>query len=713
MLSNLSILLILLNDRQLHSVNAKKYLPIMGMLIGAIVFFSIYGNKILDPTFIKWTLQGDASQNYLGWHFFRSEPWTFPLGVIKSYRYPQGTSIIFTDSIPLLAFPLKLISGLLPSAFQYHGIWLFLCYILQGYFAILLLRLVTENPIIILLSLLFFLLSPIIAFRAGGHEALSAHWIILASLYLYYQKYDFNIRVKWIILLVIAVMVHFYLFIMVYFILSAYLLKLIIKRNEKGYFSIIKFFLTTIVTVLISMWLIGYFILGISNGEGFGLGYYSMNLLAPINPTFYTHFLKKFPLATQGQYEGFNYLGFGLLLLILISIYELFRQKKFLITKTNLPLIIIALILFTISISNKITLSNRVLYSFTYPDFINSLLSIIRATGRMFWPITYMLILGSITVLIRNNTSKRVILLLCIFVSFQLLDLYPWYETFNLDKDVWISPLQSPLWDRMMEKCDHIVLIPATKNQDDCVPFALLAAKHKKTINVGSVARINKKNRKIYVQNLRLKFKKRELSNNTLYIILQGKYLYKPKTSSKYFSGILDGYNIIVSKTSKIKDINLLPWPINVIIDRDKYTLYSLIKKYLISDYAILLSVRDEASANIPKKFVRMMRKIGSNIKQLQYRGSYAAIIINGNLKIEKINNYGKVHFGYQIPNYKIDISSAGLNYGNKSEIAINKIPLSTNRRGFNVVIMNLKTKKVKRYCYDTFLHNCSKRYSE
>ena len=90
----------------------EKYIPIFGMLLGGIVFLIIYGHKILNPTFIEWTMDGDAAQHFLGWHFFRSEPWTFPIGVIQSYQYPQGTSLVYTDSIPLLAIPLKLLSPL-------------------------------------------------------------------------------------------------------------------------------------------------------------------------------------------------------------------------------------------------------------------------------------------------------------------------------------------------------------------------------------------------------------------------------------------------------------------------------------------------------------------------------------------------------------------------------------------------------------------------
>ena len=76
--------------------SGKFQLPLLGLGFGVLVFFVLYGYRILDPTYIGWTMEGDAAQHFLGWHFFRSQPWTFPLGVIQSYNYPEGTSLVYT-----------------------------------------------------------------------------------------------------------------------------------------------------------------------------------------------------------------------------------------------------------------------------------------------------------------------------------------------------------------------------------------------------------------------------------------------------------------------------------------------------------------------------------------------------------------------------------------------------------------------------------------
>ncbi len=97
------------------------------------------------------------------------------MGVIEKYHYPISTCLVYTDSIPLIGIPLKLFNELLSQPFQYFGLWLMTAYMLQGFFAGLLLKKFTNDWRLILLGTTFFILSPIMFWRTGGHEALVAH----------------------------------------------------------------------------------------------------------------------------------------------------------------------------------------------------------------------------------------------------------------------------------------------------------------------------------------------------------------------------------------------------------------------------------------------------------------------------------------------------------------------------------------------------------
>lgn len=514
---------------------------ILCTVLGGCVFVSIFGHQILDPTFINWTLKGDAGIHFLGWHFFRSEPWTFPLGTIKSYMYPQGTSLVFTDSIPLVAIPLKLFSSILPKPFQYHGLWLLLNYMLHGYVGAKLLRQITHHPIQIIIGVSFFLLSPIMANKTVFHEALTTHWLLLAALYLYLCPDDQNKQYNWLGLLVISSLIHFYLFFMVGVLWTAYLVR--IKLEGATTATLLRIITTTSAMVILTMWVAGYFIINLDSAATADFGVGSMNLLAPLFPTSRHPFTfpATLPLASRWQVAGENYLGMGTLLLITLAIYERTAHQASFNLKKYLPLLGAAIFLFLLAITNKVTLADLVLFEIKLPTFLERIMSVIRASGRMFWPLAYLLIVTSIAVVTTYNTPKRATTIMTIMLMLQIIDCWPWYSNFNLaTRHIVSSPLQSPEWPKIIKDIDHIALIPPTIEGDDYIPFALLAATYGKTINVGAVARTNagtsnNKDLDDFIHDT--------LDARTLYIIKDNRLSHK-QTSPKVKMRVLDGYYI-------------------------------------------------------------------------------------------------------------------------------------------------------------------------
>jgi hypothetical protein len=332
------------------------FTPFTGAMIGTAVFFIIYGYRILDPTFIAWTLHQDAAQHFIGWHFFRSEPWTFPLGLLRSFPYPQGTSIVYTDSIPLIAIPLKLFAPLLPHYFQYHGIWLLLSYTLQGLFAWILLAGKIRTRIFIVFGTVLITLSPILAQRAEIHEALTAQWVILAGLCLYYRPVKTSAWIQWLILLLAASAIHFSLLFMVAMIWLAFIIRNVMaktflargqgKQGRRAGKDIV-LAVATVPALLLFMWILGYFVIGIKQASEGGFGFFSMNLLAPFNPAPFSTFLFFQPMAlsTEGQNEGFNYLGIGMMFLIIASLYGIIKAKFRFNKARDFPILVICLII--------------------------------------------------------------------------------------------------------------------------------------------------------------------------------------------------------------------------------------------------------------------------------------------------------------------------------------------------------------------------------
>ena len=103
-------------------------------LLSTIILFGIDFISITNTEWIHHT-SSDLSQSHIGWYFFKNDIWRFPLGSNPNYGYGFGNSIIFSDSIPILALFFKLISCLMPSNFHYFSIWYFICFLLQLYFS--------------------------------------------------------------------------------------------------------------------------------------------------------------------------------------------------------------------------------------------------------------------------------------------------------------------------------------------------------------------------------------------------------------------------------------------------------------------------------------------------------------------------------------------------------------------------------------------------
>src|SRR4029078_6273067 len=123
---------------------------------------------------------------YSGWAMFRHTPWAWPPGALPEIWYPVGTSIVYTDSLTLLALALKPLSHWLPEPFQFIGIWLLINCMLQGALGALLITRSSRSPAAVLAGAALLVLAPIFLNRIG-HDTLTAHWLLLASLWLYFR----------------------------------------------------------------------------------------------------------------------------------------------------------------------------------------------------------------------------------------------------------------------------------------------------------------------------------------------------------------------------------------------------------------------------------------------------------------------------------------------------------------------------------------------
>lgn len=478
----------------------KININIVAALLGGIAFALIYGIKILNPLYTDWLLTGgDPSQHYLGWEFFRRSSWYFPFGLTDQLAYPLKTSVIYTDSIPIFAVFFKLFRSILPRQFQYFGIWGLLCFVLQGYYAAKILGERSSSKAVILVGTVFFIVSPVMLFRMYYHTALAAHWLILLAIYFYFKHEKeyrdiFKPVMQWGILGILIGSIHLYFVPMCGAILLGYILCSVWKERKVR----IRFFYPGIsfsVGLFLTIYLLGGFSSGADTGTN-NLGLFSFNLNAFLNPMSYSTLLKNtslwnWPFYTQGQYEGFSYLGMGIILLcacgIVLMVKNIFRRRKPSVYQVMTVLMSIGLIV--LAASPTITWNDKLLLQLPYSSTIYKYWGIFGSCGRMAWPVVYFLMIFGITSIDnmkwkRKEISCVVLILACLVQVVDLSgQLYKRHENYS-EKVVYQSPLAGTVWDDIISSGEykHVVWVTHNVDHDDVIQVAVYAMKNDMTM---------------------------------------------------------------------------------------------------------------------------------------------------------------------------------------------------------------------------------------
>ncbi|MCR4924380.1 MAG: DUF6311 domain-containing protein [Lachnospiraceae bacterium] len=400
----------------------KKYLItfIAGCIIGAVCFLMIYGFAIINPLYDDWLFLGDMDlrQHYIGFCHFRQSRWQFPIGLIETLSYPVKMSVIYTDSIPLLAVIFKFFSAILPVRFQYFGLFGLCSFMLMGGFSSLLLMRFIGRPQLCLLGSVFFIISFPVIQRTFYHTALGAQWIIIAALDIWLYQENFRERsriVLWGLMGFVIVGIHSYFLPMAGIVLLGALADqyIVIRKKEgslikegmkKKLMPLLGQLFAYCIMALINLYILGGFY-GSTSAVGPGLGSFGSNLNTFINPLSDGKFYGPLPLYYDFQYEGFGYLGFGVILMLVFAVVALFilnlkgiiEVKKLLKEHYRIYIAMgIFLLSFGLAVLPMVTFNDKKLFGLPLPGLIRDAFSIFRSNGRFIWPGVYLLILLAI-----------------------------------------------------------------------------------------------------------------------------------------------------------------------------------------------------------------------------------------------------------------------------------------------------------------------------
>jgi len=569
----------LTNHKNIKEKDTKNYINIeksdfrehlfimfVGAFIGGTIFLLIYGVNILDFTYIDWLINGeDLSQHYIGWAYFRNSRWGFPIGMIEGIT-DIPISIIYMDSIPLMALIFKLLSGVLPNHFQYFGLWGILSFALTGAFSSLLIRKFTNCKLCCWIGSVNFIISPYILQRMFAHTSLGGQWIIILAILIWVNNWGDEIIIKkvfiWSGTLCVASLIHLYFVPMIVVFIFADAIKISLK--DKNIFHGVFVFIFPIMLTLLVLFCLGAFD-GISDFAIFGLGYYSANMNTLINPNFGQSFFLKTLSCYEGQNEGMGYLGAGIIILCIIDFYILVshceefgekiksRKVKFILS------LFICLVFFVLALSPTITFGKNIIYSIVWPEFIRKILEIFRASGRFIWPICYLIYTTAIGIICKKENNKTVIIILSLLSIIQVVDLSPYilskHEEFAYENE---KVEINEAWDIICNDKEKIIFIPydlVYENTKITYGLGEIALENSIKFNFFYIARHDSKKMDLLMDEYISNLKNDIIDDKFIYIFKDIELLNESKINLNFY--LVDG--IIMGVKDRIKEIEQIP----------------------------------------------------------------------------------------------------------------------------------------------------------
>ena len=497
---------------------AEATVCVGGLLIGLAFAAYLYGWGILDVRNVAWLLDvSDTTIHFLGWDFFRHDHWRWPPGINPTLGYVTGNSIVFSDSLPLLALVFKAFRAVLPDPFQYQGLILYGDFMLNGCFAALLAYRLSGQIGASMIIACLVVTGTIVTnrgFGAHGHDTLTAHWLILAAFLLVWtrQTDDFKrTRPAWVLLIALSTLIHFYLLVMV---LAIWMLELISlgMAEPRAWAKLIRHGMVVAVSLFAVAYLAGYFS-GVSTASANGFGFFSANVLTFFDPhsgawffqnsngvTSFSKFMPALPERGVGQYEGQAYMGVGLLMMIglgtccwlMAKPLNTRLSKPFRFSRGAHTLAIAALLLALLAFSNVIDVGDREILNLPLAPQLAALLGVIRSSGRFIWVLYYLLMFSAFLGIVRTFSATVTFACLFFVLVVQMVDLAPWHGYLhNASRHLPDAPEVTRDADvnRFMSHAERMVFLPVKSIPDGFAIFSFIAARHGMTVNTTYTAR--------------------------------------------------------------------------------------------------------------------------------------------------------------------------------------------------------------------------------
>lgn len=453
-----------------RSAAYRNAFALAGALAGVAFFLALYGVRVLDVTNADWILNSgaDPSQHYLGWQFYRGSELRLPyLGMSYNTVYPYRTSVLYSDSIPLLALHFKPFSALLPATFQYMGLWGLASFALQGLLAQKIAWRISgaeERGIAVqagtVAASVLALLYPVLTIRMFAHTALAGNWLILLGLWLWLCCRGGVVRscLWWGLAGILCVGVHQYYLPMVGICAVGYAAARLMRKD--GPAPALLPILSFCGCALAELFVLGAFSGNFANTDpsGWFTGADPLNLIVP---------------GLYSTWEVDIFVGWGILLAAVLALAAgaalCLRCRAGLraAVRRRLPWLVsgglIGLLSLLAACSNTFVVGGVSLGTLPLPEPLYNFWHTFACCGRLAWLAGYLLLAVAGGLLLRFGRGAGLAgLILCIAVQggWQAGALADRYRTFHTDSlYAWASPLEDDAWQMLAEsgRFDHLM----------------------------------------------------------------------------------------------------------------------------------------------------------------------------------------------------------------------------------------------------------------
>lgn len=453
-----------------RSAAYRNAFALAGALAGVAFFLALYGVRVLDVTNADWILNSgaDPSQHYLGWQFYRGSELRLPyLGMSYNTVYPYRTSVLYSDSIPLLALLFKPFSALLPATFQYMGLWGLASFALQGLLAQKIAWRISgaeERGIAVqagtVAASVLALLYPVLTIRMFAHTALAGNWLILLGLWLWLCCRGGVVRscLWWGLAGILCVGVHQYYLPMVGICAVGYAAARLMRRD--GPAPALLPILSFCGCALAELFVLGAFSGNFANTDpsGWFTGADPLNLIVP---------------GLYSTWEVDIFVGWGILLAAVLALAAgaalCLRRWAGLraAVRRRLPWLVsgglIGLLSLLAACSNTFVMGGVSLGTLPLPEPLYNFWHTFACCGRLAWLAGYLLLAVAGGLLLRFGRGAGLAgLILCIAVQggWRAGALADRYRTFHTDSlYAWASPLEDDAWQMLAEsgRFDHLM----------------------------------------------------------------------------------------------------------------------------------------------------------------------------------------------------------------------------------------------------------------